>query len=280
MESDVPLHVALLAGAVAGMSVDLALFPLDTLKTRLQSANGFQHSGGFSGIYRGIGPVILGSAPGAAIFFMSYESMKSAISSTLGLSSYSAWNHLLASSIGEVAACAVRVPVEVVKQRRQVGMYLGAGLATVVRSTYRGGGVAGFYRGFGSTVFREIPFSAIQFPLWEALKVQVAHARGRNTASPAEAALCGTVAGGIASFLTTPFDVVKTRIMLLQGGGIYSTFLDVYRTRGVRGLFAGAVPRVTWISIGGFIFLGSYEQVKSIFQGLSATPPPPCLLKP
>lgn len=43
-------------GAVAGMSVDIALFPLDTLKTRLQSQHGFRKSGGFSGIYRGVGP--------------------------------------------------------------------------------------------------------------------------------------------------------------------------------------------------------------------------------
>lgn len=45
------------------MSVDMALFPLDTLKTRLQSQAGFWSSGGFSGIYRGIGPAFVGSAP-------------------------------------------------------------------------------------------------------------------------------------------------------------------------------------------------------------------------
>lgn len=45
------------------MAVDAALFPLDTLKTRLQSPDGFVKSGGFRGVYSGLGAAILGSAP-------------------------------------------------------------------------------------------------------------------------------------------------------------------------------------------------------------------------
>lgn len=51
------------AGGVAGTAVDVALFPLDTLKTRLQSEAGFRASGGFRGIYSGLGPAALASAP-------------------------------------------------------------------------------------------------------------------------------------------------------------------------------------------------------------------------
>ena len=55
---------ALVAGGLAGTSVDVALFPLDTLKTRLQSSEGFIKAGGFKGVYRGLGSVTVGSAPG------------------------------------------------------------------------------------------------------------------------------------------------------------------------------------------------------------------------
>lgn len=51
------------AGALAGLTVDVALFPLDTLKTRLQSEKGFFKAGGFKQIYKGIGPTAAGSAP-------------------------------------------------------------------------------------------------------------------------------------------------------------------------------------------------------------------------
>lgn len=48
---------------MAGTSVDVILHPLDTLKTRLQSKQGFAKSGGFSNLYKGILPIIIGSAP-------------------------------------------------------------------------------------------------------------------------------------------------------------------------------------------------------------------------
>ena len=64
---------ALVAGGFAGTSVDVALFPIDTLKTRLQSPQGFLKAGGFRGIYNGLGAAAAGSAPGAALFFSTYE---------------------------------------------------------------------------------------------------------------------------------------------------------------------------------------------------------------
>jgi hypothetical protein len=111
---------ALLAGALAGTTVDLSLYPLDTLKTRLQSPAGFLASGGFAGIYSGVGSAIIGSAPGAALFFCTYEYTKSFLSARRPQGDWSApAEQMVAASLGEVAACAVRVPTEVVKQRAQ-----------------------------------------------------------------------------------------------------------------------------------------------------------------
>ena len=49
-------NVWTLAGGVAGFLVDVCLFPIDSLKTRLQSERGFWNSGGFSKIYKGFAP--------------------------------------------------------------------------------------------------------------------------------------------------------------------------------------------------------------------------------
>jgi len=54
---------SLVSGAAAGCTVDLVLYPLDTIKTRLQAPAGFWRSGGFKGVYAGIGSVLMGSAP-------------------------------------------------------------------------------------------------------------------------------------------------------------------------------------------------------------------------
>ena len=52
-KSPISNHMALIStvsGASAGLCTDLALFPLDTVKTRLQSAQGFAKAGGFRGL--------------------------------------------------------------------------------------------------------------------------------------------------------------------------------------------------------------------------------------
>ena len=45
---------SLLSGGVAGTTVDVALFPLDTIKTRMQSPAGLRGAGSFRGVYSGL----------------------------------------------------------------------------------------------------------------------------------------------------------------------------------------------------------------------------------
>lgn len=121
-------------------------------------------------------------------------------------------NEMLAASLGEVVACFVRVPTEVVKQRAQAMPHRSS--RQVAWAVYKKSGFGGFYRGYLATVLREIPFSLIQFPIWEATKRAVARSKNKADVNPSESAACGSFAGVIAAGITTPFDVAKTRIML------------------------------------------------------------------
>ena len=56
------------AGGIAGTAVDISLFPLDTIKTRLQSSLGFWKAGGFRGIYKGVSSAAIGSFPTGLYF--------------------------------------------------------------------------------------------------------------------------------------------------------------------------------------------------------------------
>lgn len=143
-------------------------------------------------------------------------------------------------NLGHQAACLVRVPTEVVKSRAQTSSHSQSSRAslTAARFVLANDGFMGFYRGFGSTIMREvsflpfhqhrinrgvdgpctrepkIPFTSIQFPLYEFLKVRMARTLNRPSLGAHEAALCGSIAGGFAAALTTPLDVLKTRTML------------------------------------------------------------------
>ncbi|KAG9248688.1 s-adenosylmethionine mitochondrial carrier protein-like protein [Calycina marina] len=269
---------ALLSGALAGTTVDLSLYPLDTLKTRLQSSSGFLASGGFTGIYRGVGSAIVGSAPGAALFFCTYESTKSflykrrkAQEVSGGQGELGEWTspveHMAAASLGEVAACAVRVPTEVVKQRAQAGLFPSSILA--LRGILGQLGMIGLmgvgrelYRGWSVTIMREVPFTVIQFPLWESMKEYKRRTSGREGISGVESALFGSAAGAVAAGVTTPLDVLKTRMMLAkEKTAVVPLLKQILRDSGPKAFFAGIGPRIMWISIGGAVFLGSYQTV-------------------
>ncbi|XP_044240934.1 mitochondrial S-adenosylmethionine carrier protein isoform X2 [Ursus arctos] len=158
---------SLVAGGVAGVAVDLILFPLDTIKTRLQSPQGFNKAGGFRGIYAGVPSAAIGSFPNAAAFFITYEYVKWFLH-TDSSSYLMPVKHMLAASAGEVVACLIRVPSEVVKQRAQVSA--SSRTFQIFSNILYTEGIQGLYRGYKSTVLREIPFSLVQFPLWESLK--------------------------------------------------------------------------------------------------------------
>lgn len=67
-------------------------------------------------------------------------------------------------------ACLMRVPTENVKQKMQAGLHSTA--PETVRAILKNSGISGFYTGYLTTVVREIPFSFIQFPIYEQLKVR------------------------------------------------------------------------------------------------------------
>ena len=193
---------SLISGGVAGVAVDTSLFPLDTLKTRLQTKEGFWKSGGFRNIYAGLGPAAAGSAPTAAAFFLSYEGFKMMIDSYLKRNPNARFHdyriHMIAASIGEINACLIRVPVENVKQRRQAQSVKHNSSLTVIKDIFKLEGVKGFYRGYSTTVMREIPFSLIQFPIWEKLKKVWKNHQGTEIEAW-QSALCGSFAGGISA---------------------------------------------------------------------------------
>ncbi|KAK3102350.1 hypothetical protein FSP39_010726, partial [Pinctada imbricata] len=252
------------SGGAAGTAVDVSLFPLDTIKTRLQSKAGFFASGGFRGIYSGLPSVVIGSAPTAALFFCTYEFVKNVAGNAVG-EKWAPLVHMSAASFGEVSACLLRVPVEVIKQRAQASPQYTS--LSILKSTLKAEGFGGLYRGYFSTVIREVPFSFIQFPLWEYFKKCWSESRGQPV-DPWQSSICGAMAGAIGSGLTTPLDVAKTRIMLaetgspLSKGSILYALKTIYAEKSFTGLFAGIVPRVTWITIGGAVFLGVYDKCK------------------
>jgi solute carrier family 25 S-adenosylmethionine transporter 26 len=237
-----------------------------------------------------VGSAIVGSAPGAALFFITYDSIKRSFAHPQTTIQYNAEGkpykedvtdagnqaivHMLAASLGEVAACAIRVPTEVVKQRAQASQHPSSlsALTHILNQRHTHGFAHAWkelYRGWSITIIREVPFTIIQFPLWEALKRYRCSQTGRNNVTGLEGGLLGAVAGAFAAGLTTPLDVLKTRMMLAKEKQPMSVmFSTIMKESGPRAFFAGIGPRIGWISVGGAIFLGSYQWASNAMGGL------------
>ncbi|RHX97038.1 hypothetical protein DYB25_003605, partial [Aphanomyces astaci] len=231
------------AGGMAGTGVDVALYPLDTIKTRLQSSQGFLKAGGFKGVYKGLSAAAAGSAPGAALFFSSYETTKAFLQKQQPQRADSPVIHMASAAMGET-------------QNLQTGAF--QSFQESIRSIYGTNGIAGFYRGYWSLLAREV-----------CVYVSNSNVIPREAVSPVQGAVCGSLSGGFAAFITTPLDVIKTRLMLgkdaqgVEYRGMRDAFTRVYTQEGWQTLFSGVKPRTMWITIGGFVFFGVYEHASA-----------------
>ncbi|GAB7348452.1 hypothetical protein MBLNU459_g6869t1 [Dothideomycetes sp. NU459] len=228
-----------IAGAAAAFTVDLLVYPLDTLKTRWQSPdykrlyfdaskNAANKTALFRGLYQGVGSVIIATLPASGAFFTTYEGVKSILTDHNPTISGSTpllpqpVIHSASSSIAELVSCAILTPAEVIKQNAQMvdSTKKGPNATLQTLSRFRSNPLA-LWRGYAALAGRNLPFTALQFPMFERLKEWIKQYRdekGTRTNTLFESGLITAIsagsAGSVAAVVTTPVDVVKTRIML------------------------------------------------------------------
>jgi len=229
-----------IAGAIAAFTVDLIVYPLDTIKTRLQSPNyekRFANGNGtgpsralFRGVYQGVGSVIVATLPSSGAFFTTYEGMKWVFDRQIPTSNGKQLIptpilHAVASGMAELVSCAILTPAEVIKQNAQMVDNSNANRprtnATIETiKCFRSNPLA-LWRGYTALAGRNLPFTALQFPIFERIRQRITQyrdERGLSTNTIAESGLITAtsagIGGSIAAIVTTPVDVVKTRIML------------------------------------------------------------------
>jgi hypothetical protein len=77
-------------------------------------------------------------------------------------------------------------------------------------------GFGAMFSGYKATIFRDLPFSALQFAFYEQEQEWAKNWVGSRDIGLTWEILTATTAGGMAGVLTCPLDVVKTRIQTQQ----------------------------------------------------------------
>jgi hypothetical protein len=175
----------------------------------------------FRGLYSGVLPALIGSFGGTMIFFGSYELTKRSLIDHLHLPPSIAY--FTAGVVADVAASPLYVPSEVLKTRLQLqGRYNNRhfpesgynyrGTADALRSIVRAEGLGALFYGYQATLYRDVPFSALQFLFYEQERRLAKRMVGDEDIGLALEIGTGASAGCLAGVITCPLDVVKTRI--------------------------------------------------------------------
>ncbi|EPE10547.1 mitochondrial carrier protein [Ophiostoma piceae UAMH 11346] len=268
------------------------------------------------GLYQGIGSVLFATLPASGVFFTTYESAKTVVGKALpaitGGSAPSAVVHSLSSGIAELTACVILTPAEVIKQNAQM---IQANSSQADSKTVKaikpstssslqalrmllnaeGGVVRRLLSGYTALAARNLPFTALQFPMFESLRVRLrarwskggvdSDLHHKLVMTGAVNGLSAGTSGAIAAVVTTPTDVIKTRMMLAAGdqhnqdskdskgknqnkkNGAVQLTKHIYKEHGIRGLFRGGLLRAGWTFVGSGLYLGTYEMAKVWLRG-------------
>jgi hypothetical protein len=235
------------------------------------------------GFYKGLIPQLVGQVPEKALRLFVVEQIRS-LNPNPGDVSYPV--ELLSGLAAGTVQVLITNPAEIVKVRLQVqgaelaqrkaqAAVAGHEAAAVARAKgpvdiLRELGVRGMYRGASACFLRDIPFSGIYFSSYAWLKENLRS--GTEPLHSLELFACASAAGVAAASVTTPADVLKTRMQVeAKRGegykGLTDCFLKVTKSEGYSALFKGVVPRVLRSSPQYGVMLLSYELLQRMFEG-------------
>ncbi|XP_053318392.1 mitoferrin-1 [Spea bombifrons] len=260
----------MLAGAVAGVLEHTVMYPVDSVKTRMQSLQPdpkAQYKGvgealkrmvrteGLLTPLRGINVTMLGAGPAHALYFACYEKMKTTIGGMINHAGNSHVANGVAGSLATLLHDAVMNPAEVVKQRMQMYNSPYRNMLDCIRTVTKTEGVGAFYRSYTTQLTMNIPFQAIHFITYEFTQERLNPQRQYH---PGTHIVSGAIAGAVAAAATTPLDVCKTLLNTQEYvvvssahvnghlSGMVNAFRTVYQLGGVAGYFKGVQARIIY----------------------------------
>jgi len=234
---------------------------------------------GLSSLWRGLSPTLVMAVPSNVIYFTGYDWLRTSHASPFSaLGDVSA--PLIAGSAARAIAASVISPLELFKTRLQATSNFGFqdtlhGIRTMVSTE----GPLTLWRGLGLTLWRDVPFSGVYWLGYEFVKerlrshrearwsflhdhpagILLPSAQSRRKEDPhaqstfLDAFIAGASSGAVAAFLTTPYDVGKTRRQIAHARGeeigakamsMPKVLLEIWREGGLQGLWKGCTPRM------------------------------------
>lgn len=263
-------------GASAGLVASATLQPFEVIKTRMQvgtagvsgannifsTASRVVRTQGVLALWSGVSASCIRTTAGAGLYFFVLDKMQKEVKQwqkkkyANGEGKQSEFeNSLQTFMVGAVSRASIATllnPISVVKTRLEYGggpeykRSVGKMLVDITKKE----GAKGLFSGIVPTILRDAPFSGLNLLLFMKAReftATLAEKQGREVSSY-DTLMCGAFAGGFATFLTQPPDVLRTRLQIQRNLDRnikpMVTFSTIIAEKGLKGLYVGAVPRI------------------------------------
>ncbi|CAJ2513362.1 Uu.00g014810.m01.CDS01 [Anthostomella pinea] len=287
------------AGLGSGTFGAVLLQPFDLLKTRVQQSGSrsirsavrdiLKSPNALAAFWRGTVPSALRTGFGSAIYFTTLNTFRQQAAaltltaqpnvhhrSSSALPKLSNTANLLSGAVARAFAGFVLMPLTVIKVRYESNLYSYRSIAGAARDIYKTGRLPGFFVGFGATAIRDAPYAGLYVVSYEQFKRRLgslygqdalASSSGGNSMKGSLSATInfgsGALAGATCSFISNPFDAVKTRIQLQPRDyrNMFQACRKMVAEEGVRSLYDGLALRVTRKAISSALAWTLYEEL-------------------
>jgi len=241
---------------------------------------------GISSLWSGLSPTLVLAVPTTVIYFTMYEQLKVSIDTLRRAMSANQdilsgetpkWVSLSSGGLARLLAVSLVSPLELIRTKMQSKKMPWSDVHKCLKDLVKTQGVRGLWNGYTATLLRDVPFSALYWPMYEQCKATM-NLYTSNRDSFLVNFGSGAIAGSVASTVTLPFDVIKTIKMIEMGEkdimgvkpgrsrGNMTIAKELVREQGAKGLFAGLIPRLLKVAPACAIMISSYEFCKAFFR--------------
>ncbi|XP_026573291.1 solute carrier family 25 member 39 isoform X2 [Pseudonaja textilis] len=234
---------------------------------------------GIRSLWSGLPPTLVMAVPATVIYFTSYDQLRDLLH--VKMNSQGHYIPLVAGAVARLGAVTMISPLELIRTKMQSRQLSYQELRVCIQSAVAQDGWMSLWRGWGPTVLRDVPFSALYWCNYELIKDLLCRQFCLDEATFMISFAAGAVSGMVAATLTLPFDVVKTQRQIELGNmetlqvttpKSSSTWLlmqKIWAESGTRGLFTGFLPRVIKVAPACAIMISTYEFGKTFFQKMN-----------
>lgn len=256
-DNEIDMEKNVLYASIAGVVETLVCQPLDTMKIYLQQKSNntssvisrIYHKQGWTGFYRGLGPMLISIPLKNAFRFGMFEFLREKTNGNLMISGLltGAFEFIL---VNPLDICRIRLQSQY--HSTWEGRVIHRNMYSVFKHILVTEGIQQLYKGSSMTIIRQSINQGSNFYVFYKLKERF---------PDCPHFILGFISGSIGPFLNNPIDVIKTRCQRTHDASLKTAFQSIHH---LKELYSGLGARLLRIAPGQAITFSVYEFLHSL----------------